>query len=185
MLYSMYWIYRCTQLYRVMILLLVVFEWAFSRDFLPKSRPFSRLNFEHQEAQVKSKRSGKLLLADKKWDDLSVSTCLLNYRKSTKDQKIKEDIKKKRKEEKELTMKKEDEKYEKSIECAERYQEWVEKKGKPRRGPPPPTLTQRWFPFLESPVNFSGPNSHFKNCDPLILKSWSFTKNSIYERANL
>ena len=30
-----------------------------------------------------------------------------------------------------------------------------------------------------------GPKSHFKNCDPLILKSWSFTMISRYERANL
>ena len=28
--------------------------------------------------------------------------------------------------------------------------------------------------FLESPVNFSGPKSHFKNCDPLILKNLAF-----------
>ena len=40
-------------------------------------------------------------------------------------------------------------------------------------------------PFLEGPVNFSGPKSHFKNCGPLILKSWSFTMTSRYERANL
>lgn len=42
-------------------------------------------------------------------------------------------------------MKEEEEKYERSIQCAERYQAWVEKKGKPRRGPPPPTLTQRYM----------------------------------------
>ena len=42
-----------------------------------------------------------------------------------------------------------------------------------------------WGPFLESPVNFSGPKSHFKNCDPLILKSGPFNMISRYERANL
>ena len=42
-------------------------------------------------------------------------------------------------------MKEEEEKYERSIQCAERYQAWVENKGKPRRGPPPPTLTQRYI----------------------------------------
>ena len=26
-----------------------------------------------------------------------------------------------------------------------------------------------WGQFLESPENFSGPKSHSKNCDPLIL----------------
>ena len=46
-------------------------------------------------------------------------------------------------------MKQEDDKYERSIQCAERYQEWVEKKGKPRKGPPPPTLTQRCLQFSE------------------------------------
>ena len=40
-------------------------------------------------------------------------------------------------------------------------------------------------PFLENPVNFSGPKSHFLNCDPLILKSWSFTMISRYEGATL
>ena len=40
-------------------------------------------------------------------------------------------------------------------------------------------------PFLESPVNFSSPKIHFKNCDPVILKSWSFTMISRNERANL
>ena len=34
-------------------------------------------------------------------------------------------------------------------------------------------------------VNFSGPKSHFKNCDPLILKSWPFTMISGNERAEL
>ena len=39
--------------------------------------------------------------------------------------------------------------------------------------------------FLESPVNFPDPKSHFKNCDPLILESWPFSMISRYERANL
>ena len=39
-------------------------------------------------------------------------------------------------------------------------------------------------PVSRKSVNFSGPKSHFKNWDPLILKSWSFTRNSRYERAN-
>ena len=42
-----------------------------------------------------------------------------------------------------------------------------------------------WGPFLESPKNFSGPKSQSKHCDPLILKSWSFTMISRYESANL
>jgi len=53
-------------------------------------------------------------------------------------------VKKKKKEVIDNTMKEEEEKYERSIQCAERYQAWVEKKGKPQRGPPPPTLTQRY-----------------------------------------
>ena len=28
--------------------------------------------------------------------------------------------------------------------------------------------------FLESPEKFSGPKSQFSNCNPLVLKSWSF-----------
>ena len=71
-------------------------------------------------------------------------------RKKNKDDKIKEESKKKRKEEKESTLKQEDENYERSIQSAERYQEWAEKKGKPRRGPPPPTLTQRYHPYMHS-----------------------------------
>lgn len=67
----------------------------------------------------------------------------LSCRKKNKDEKIKEEVKKKKQGEKDNTMKEEDDKYERSIQCAERYQAWVEKKGKPRRGPPPPTLTQR------------------------------------------
>ena len=40
---------------------------------------------------------------------------------------------------------------------------------------PHPLLPIRlWDPFLEYPVNVSGPKSHFKICDLLILKSWSF-----------
>ena len=54
-------------------------------------------------------------------------------------------MKKKKKEVTDNTMKEEEEKYERSIQCAERYQAWVEKKGKPQRGPPPPTLTQRYM----------------------------------------
>jgi len=54
-------------------------------------------------------------------------------------------VKKKKKEGLDNAMKEEEEKYERSIQCAERYQAWVENKGKPRRGPPPPTLTQRYM----------------------------------------
>lgn len=73
----------------------------------------------------------------------------LNYmymynRKNKKDEKIKEEMKTKKRGEKDNGMKEEDEKYERSIQSAERYQAWVEKKGKPWREPPPPTLTQRY-----------------------------------------
>ena len=40
-------------------------------------------------------------------------------------------------------------------------------------------------PFLESPVSFQGPKSHFKTCDPLILKTWPFTMISRYESEDL
>ena len=66
-------------------------------------------------------------------------------RKKEKDKKLTEEYKKKRREINNNSMKEEEEKYERSIQCAERYQAWVEKKGKPRRGPPPPTLTQRYL----------------------------------------
>ena len=66
-------------------------------------------------------------------------------RKKEKDKKLTEEYKKKRREVNNNSMKEEEEKYERSIQCAERYQAWVEKKGKPRRGPPPPTLTQRYL----------------------------------------
>ena len=46
-------------------------------------------------------------------------------------------------------------------------------------------LKLRDLNFLESPVNFSAPKNHFKNCDPLISKSWSFTMIWRYERATL
>ena len=71
-------------------------------------------------------------------------TEFVHYRKKNKDEKIKEEVKKKKKEGLDNIMKEEEEKYERSIQCAERYQAWVEEKGKPRRGPPPPTLTQRY-----------------------------------------
>ena len=67
------------------------------------------------------------------------------HRKKKKDEKLTEEFKKKRREKNDNSMKEEEEKYERSIQCAERYQAWVEKKGKPRRGPPPPTLTQRYM----------------------------------------
>lgn len=70
---------------------------------------------------------------------------ILSRRKKNKDEKIKEELKKKKKEGLDNTMKEEEEKYVRSIQCAERYQAWVEKKGKPQRGPPPPTLTQRYL----------------------------------------
>ena len=34
--------------------------------------------------------------------------------------------------------------------------------------------TGHWGLFLESTENFSGPKSQSSNCNPLILKSWSF-----------
>lgn len=69
----------------------------------------------------------------------------VHCRKKNKDEKIKEEVKKKKKEGLDNIMKEEEEKYERSIQCAERYQAWVEKKGKPQRGPLPPTLTQRYM----------------------------------------
>lgn len=75
--------------------------------------------------------------------------------KKKKDEKLTEEYKKKRREENNNSMKEEEEKYERSIQCAERYQAWVEKKGKPRRGPPPPTLIQRsWCPSGRKSGNY-------------------------------
>ena len=40
-------------------------------------------------------------------------------------------------------------------------------------------------PFLESPVNVSGPKRNLKNYDPLILKSWSVNMFSLPEKRKL
>jgi hypothetical protein len=52
-------------------------------------------------------------------------------------------LKEKKKNGKLEESKKEDEGYEKTIKNADEFQKWAEKKGKPRRGPPPPKLSQR------------------------------------------
>lgn len=68
-------------------------------------------------------------------------------RKMKKDEKLKQELKEKRKKERTEAEKKEDEEYEKSIECADKLEAWKQKKGPPRKGTPPPTLTQRaWCP---------------------------------------
>lgn len=78
-------------------------------------------------------------------------------------------MKKKKKEVIDNTMKEEEEKYERSIQCAERYQAWVEKKGKPQRGLPPPTLTQRYMDITSHKRNSLTLN--------LIFKLQIFVKN--------
>ncbi|KXJ22990.1 nucleolar protein dao-5 [Exaiptasia diaphana] len=67
--------------------------------------------------------------------------------KSKKDDILKQQHKEKKKQEKLEGTKKQDEEYEKTIKNADEFQKWVENKGKPRKKPPSPTLTQRaWVP---------------------------------------
>lgn len=111
-----------------------------------KSKKDEELKERHRKKK-QEQREKKTKEMDESQEKKKFSQKAFENWKSNKDEKVKEETKKKRKQEKESTMKKEDDAYERSIQCAESYQEWIDKKGRPRRGPPPPTLTQRsWCP---------------------------------------
>lgn len=70
--------------------------------------------------------------------------CLF-HRKSKKDDVLKKQYKEKKKKENLEETTKQDDEYTKTIKNADEYQKWFERKGKPKKNLPPPTLTQRYM----------------------------------------